>query len=88
MKCPESRHRDNPAPLGEEQHFQPAQHRWCRELLLLQPWVSSMGAWGEQMENGWKCSARVQKHRQQGVLAKPLLDLICENTSAFGKKWL
>lgn len=40
------------------------------------------------MENGWKCSAGVQKLRQQNVLAKPLLELIWENTSAFGKKWV
>lgn len=37
-----------------------------------------MAAWEQQMDNGWKGSAGVQKHRQQNVCAKPLLELIWE----------
>uniref|UniRef100_A0A674GIZ9 GATOR complex protein NPRL3 n=1 Tax=Taeniopygia guttata TaxID=59729 RepID=A0A674GIZ9_TAEGU len=88
MKSPESRHKESPAPLGKSSISSQHSTDGAGKSLLLQPWVSSMGAWEEQMENGWKCSAGVQKLRQQNVLAKPLLELIWENTSAFGKKWV
>lgn len=59
MKCPESRPRDNPAPLGEKQQFQPAQHWWCRAAsapaALCELHRSLGGADGERIETQCSC---------------------------------